>query len=51
MAIRLFQQLTKVLDRELDLEPEPQTLELMNQVRNISRTDLAGWRFEGSATH
>ncbi len=51
VAIRLFQQLTKVLDRELDLEPEPQTLELMNQVRNISRSGPADSSFESSATH
>ena len=36
-AIRLFQQLSKLLDQELDLEPEPTTLELMTQIRSVSR--------------
>lgn len=50
-ATRLFQQLSKLLDQELDLEPEPTTLELMNQIRSASRAGIAGSMLERSSTH
>ncbi|MGQ0680404.1 MAG: BTAD domain-containing putative transcriptional regulator [Actinomycetota bacterium] len=48
-ATRLFQQLSKLLDQELDLEPEPTTLDLMNQIRSASHAGVAG--SERSSTH
>ncbi|MGQ0678811.1 MAG: AfsR/SARP family transcriptional regulator [Actinomycetota bacterium] len=50
-ATRLFQQLSKLLDQELDLEPEPTTLDLMNKIRSASRAGVAGSVLERSSTH